>query len=725
MISPVSNFSLFSQNTVNGETVFRFSFTTPTESNVGGYELYKSLDVRGQYEKCAFRIDENANQDESISTVRDEEEGKTYFDYTASSVLHKEDYGRKIYFYLVTVSTTWERSKPTADLEVYAKPKKLEGFLGSYDNSQTKVMWSAITYDSLLRPSGGINSKLTNIHIYRTPAELVTNYTIDYDTGNILSSDFVVGRSIWVIDKVKKCMWFTQISVEGGFKLETSNIIESVFDNSEDYTTSVNNIDIFVEPDQSRKQLLAYVPVVDTYYLDNTVESNSRYFYSALVSNEGGNGDEVYFPVDTTSITQRAPILRGIGNSSVSWLSQTYWRRLKETLVDKNYYNKGTFAIPIMKEMYNFKGYLGIAEAKVDIYVNEIHSQYVVCDEYGVFEFNIILPPGPTIIQLHARDRLNQNMSIKGTKTTITTLNIYNFFAILGKEYQDIWTALVQLRANEAFETAEYSAFENKVSPLIDLYKDISETDEAFRAIAIAVYQSYAYGGFQESLYKVLNAFNENIENFDHYEIFFNNQLFDTKKSGKSFVLSTSTGLQRASYYYAVTSVRGDEESSPQIVRADCRWWPTSTILETSTGVENYNVLSWKEYPGISTYNIYRCTGCEYELSDFEYLITAPINYFIDTGNITPDGTKNPPEYTITPFDKPPSVSVLWQTRPNLEITGLKKANTLLILLYAKDSETIPAFQISRLLTIFREIIPPEIRFRIIYSNNSLVEILA
>lgn len=726
MASTVTNFSLYSQTFTDNVLTLTFSFDLLNDITVGGYKLLKSVDDTGHNTTAQIRPDVQANQESSISTRNDETVSKTYFDYEVSS----EDLGRRIFFSLVTIATDWSETAPTSELEVFTSLVSPSSFITSFDNFHCILSWDPVEIDTSLGSGRGTNSIFSSYAIYRGEMDVPTGLSINTDTGALTSDDFLVGSYVWVIDKVKRSMWFGQVLTPGFFLATTDNRVSGVFDASDDYVAKFRNLDVFMFASNLAPELIGVT--TDAEFTDTTCIRDRIYIYFVSCKGVGNvESDRVGFPIITQDMTKRMPYLRSVDNSSSQYLQQSFWRLLKDVLIDKNYYNKSKFAIPYLRGSYTFRGYIGISSAKVDIYLNSIYNQTVISDSYGGFEFNIQLSLSDNLIQIQARDKLNQGFSMKSTRQIVTVVNMYSFFAALGAEYQEIWTEILQQKTDLSFRDSRYLAFEGKITPLINFYKDISEDDEAFRNIAIAAYIAYEYAGYKAALTLILDTFQNNITEFDHYGIYYNDSLYNTLRTGQTYAMVTSTGvdnglgLSRGNYFYGVSSVSDTaEETTVQTVRVDTRWWPTSTGLESSTGYYGYNILWWPEVEGIQRYGIYREQGPESSTGSLNYMITIPGNVFADVGTLSETTTTHPKEYTLTSFDKPETINVRINTRIGLLEENNYKRNWLEIILYAVEDQEIPSFQLSRILSLFSELIPPELHYRVIYCNDSFSEFL-
>jgi hypothetical protein len=704
MINPVTNLIVSSQST---DTItFEFDIHT---GNIGGYWLWKSLDNGNTYIKTDFKVDSLITS-EGIKTSNSGT--KTYYSYTLS----EKDYGREVYFYITATSTTWEESIPSTIISAFTTPNSPINFLAAFDNYICNLSWNTPSKND------GKNVAISNYGIYRGTFISVGKGTI---TDNIITNALLtLGSRYLIIDKQKKSIWYGIVeSTNSTVTLSTENLYY-VADTSEDYTTTADSIEIFIY--NNDLGLLSYT--TDTTFIDDTVKKNAVYLYAvAAIGYSNNYSSLVYLPLLSPDLSRTTPYLRYVGNSVNTFLSNKYWRILKELLIDKNYYNKNQFAIPYLaNETYNFKGYLGVANCNLDVFLNDTFNLSVITDSYGNFEFNVILNKGDNLIQLQARDYKNISFSNKSTRYNVVTTNIYTFFSAIGQEYVDIWDEITLQQIDASFQDSRYISLSNKLTPLLDIYKDISETDANFRNIITAIYNSYIYGGFNEGLNMFFEALKNYAPEIDGYKIFYNNSMYDTFTTNLMPMVSgvqlSSTGLVRDKYWYAVTSANEiGEETDAIIISCDTRWWPMTTGVFGQIEYKGYNVLQWDEATGVNFYKIYKYVGSQYtNINDFEYLTTAFGNLYIDNGN-TPTTSKNPPPYNITNLSKPSNLRVIYDINVANQFMALRKRNWMNIFIFSLNDMEVLKFQTDRIKKVCADLIPPEIGYDIILARDSAV----
>ena len=699
MIGSIDNFSLYSQDLENGTTTFVFTFDIPT-GDIGGYYLYQSYD-NITYEQVKFLIDY------SHYTIGDDADEYTqtsnstaFFTYSIDSGITD---GRLLYFKLQGISVANELSSFSDIEQTYTAPTKPSNYKVIYDGYDTKSTWDA------LDTSTGRNSALLDYSIYRKTVNKITGVSFDSDTDTATHTNFEVGSSLWVIDIIKRSMWFGEITTGGSFTLSDVNKITLASDNSNEYTIFGDNLEYYLEDPTST---MSVGTTTDIELIDNLYNYTTRYIYS-IISNGLGDksSEETKFPIFTQDVTEAYPYLRSPGNSDNTVLQQSEWKALKEVLIDANYYDKTQYAIPyFVNETYNLKGYLGVSNCRLDIFVNDIYNQTTSTGDYGEFDIYLTFKKGQTDIKFQARDKFNIKFSRESADYSIRTISLYSWFYTMGVQYAEIEEETENIQTDVNISLARYSSFVDMYAPLINFYKNGDEDETIFRTLATEVFKSFEYAAYDESLYIVLDAFKNNLTTLDNYEIYFNEDLYNTQKTAYTFTAS-STGLTRGNYCYGVSAYNSVDGSETNVsnLRVDRRWWPN-----VYSGV---NVLMWDYMPGADYYRIYRGV-CEDELY---FMTSTGANIFVDTGMYSIDTATTPRLYNYTSLDAPTNLRLYDQYGVNNLYLRLKKSTSLVIILYGNTDNTLEEYNLQRLLSLFEKLIPPEILYRVIFANDEKV----
>jgi hypothetical protein len=353
---------------------------------------------------------------------------------------------------------------------------------------------------------------------------------------------------------------------------------------------------------------------------------------------------------------------------------------------------------------------LGVSNCNVDVYVNDTYYTTIQTKSLGEFELSYAFNYGLTYLQLQARDYKNIKFSRKSNKYAITTKYVYTVYSAWGQQLQIADEYADDIKLNISIINSKYSEFIDRFAPFIDIAKHADEDSDKFIALALSGFQAYEYVSYDESLYKLLDTYEENVDNFDHYEIYFNNSLYQTLQTSWSFVPSSPTNLTRGNYYYQVScKMSSGGETTPSEIRCDMRWWPV--------GFTGLVALKWDEMSGADSYIIYRGASS----TSTGYIMETPLTYWVDDGSFTPNYTISPKDMNFTGVDEPANLQISNSVYvANLEML-LKKPNALAIVIYSTGDTSIPAYQIERLKTLLAQYVPPEVIYKLIVANDSSV----
>jgi hypothetical protein len=694
-MDPISDFSVYSIELDGDATKITFKFIKPS-GNIGGYYLYASS-TGFSYIHISTRIDALHPQTEYDNTY-DDIAGYTYYEYTTPSTYYD---GKLLYFGIVAISESRELSVMSSIETVYTYPSKPSNLFVVYDGITTDLTWDELDFTE------NRNSTFLNYNIYRDLAVVLNGSTYDSDYGKMYNDSFTVGKYIWIFDIFKRVQWFGAVTTEGEFPIDATTKLTGYSDNSESYTIVLDNLKVFEEYDSPT--LLGTSST--GYYNDSTIEFNKYYIYHIKsVALDSRISNPVKFKCYTIDTTESYPYLRSVENSSTGLLQNPYWRKLKNVLIDANYYDKTAFALPYSANTtYNLKGYLGVSNCKLDVFINGIINYTTSTGQYGEFNINYAFHKGTTEVTLQARDQNNIKFSMKSSPHRIRTYNIYTWFSMLGQQYSEMDTEILAQISDVSIDLCRYSYFEDKFSPFVELYKQGDEDDTKFINIASEVFKAYEYVAFGKSLTMALDAFQANVDEFDHYEIYYHNSLYGsgTEKIGLNFIC-TAPSLPRDNYYYGVSCATSTgEETSVSILRADRRWWP-----ETYDG---YNILMWDYMPTAEFYNIYRgstSTGLCYLGSTFG-------NTYVDGNYNTLDIGRTPILWNFTDMDEPANFEFYRDNFLLRFFERRKKINKFIIILYALGTSEIPEIQITRIRQIMYKMIPPELLYTILHTNDT------
>lgn len=684
-MNPITNIEIYSKELVETITQVIFSFTKPS-GNIGGYYLYTSLDGI-VFTKTSSRIDATHQRDITISTY---DIDKTYYIYDVPVAY----VNTLISCYIVAVSTDLELSVPSEIISFYTYPNAVEDVVCTYNGYTSELSWNTTSTGELC-------------NVYCDSPEQLSGVFLSSDATYLTHDDFNAGDFIWVIDPYKRSQWWGTVTEDGKFDLVTTKNL-TISDTATTYSPLISSLSIY-----KRTTLTNAIAIGTSTGCTHTVTEYDRHVIYSVVSTNliGEEGTPVSYPKYLVDVENTSPYIRSIQNSSTGIINNEYWSPIKACLIDKNYYDLTPFAIPYSKDTpYNLKGYLGVSNCNVDVYVNDTYYTTIQTKSLGEFELSYAFNYGLTYLQLQARDYKNIKFSRKSNKYAITTKYVYTVYSAWGQQLQIADEYADDIKLNISIINSKYSEFIDRFAPFIDIAKHADEDSDKFKAIALASFQAFEYVSYDEALRMLLDAYEENVANFDHYEIYSSNSLYQTLQSGWSFVPSSPDNLIRNNYYYHVScKMNTGGETTPTELRCDMRWWPV--------GFTGLVALKWNEMPGADSYIIYRGS----DSTSTGYMVETPLTYWVDDGSLIPNYAIQPKDMNFTGVESPENLHISNNVYvANLEML-LKKPNALAIVIYSTGDTSIPAYQIERLKTLLAKYVPPEIIYKLIVANDSSV----
>jgi len=774
MIGSIINFGVYSKTRNDSTTDITFIFDTPSGDLGAyelyrGYNENVSDLVSTKVDTVHSDLTGNSESNSVIKlnnkiyfnyTIPAEDDGKSlYFKVRARSIFHESssfstevvfnNYCSAVsnmigYYDNFNVALSWEALDLTNQKNSNFKDFVIQrqGVLGvsdiDFDSTDNSFFSPALTLgkfvwviDSFSRSywcapvttEGYFQLSLANTIIQHKKYEGVVLSVIDDTTVQVsppLSSKFLKAAAICTVNGISKLLSDdldtsgTQISLSSTTSIlpgQTITITEDVvkINDKLNLNTTINQHNILVYIEDTNPIQIGNVSTNS--FIDESYEKGNLYIYKVFSRNvEGVLSLATISPVYTISMLDAVPYLRHPNNSDTGIVQQLYWKSMKNSLIDKNYYLKDRFDIPYLyNKPIHFKGYLGVSKSNLDVFVNDHYQDTIQTDVYGEFDFYFVFPKGESRIKFQARDHQNIDFSRMSATAVINTLNIYTTFGIMGEVLEEYVEELNALREDNNINTARYSSFIPKYAPYIEMYKSGTEDDDDFMELASTVFSAYDYAGYDKSLNMVLEKFLEKTPEFDHYEIYTRNSIYDTITTGRFFV-SNNPQLTRVNYYYGVSAVRSTgEETPPSIIRVDSRWW--------TFRYKGFNSFMWDEVATADYYNIYRGVSKD----TLSFLATAQSNIFIDNGTLSEDINKKPYEYNYSGMDIPSNFKVYLRTKlSQIQMLYRKLGNTV-IMLFAKDNDVFPELQFTRLTQLFSKLIPPEIRYTVFLVRDSSI----
>jgi len=699
MIDPITDLAIFEKRQqLDNVTVLRFSFTKPS-GDVGGYILYSSIDG-SVFSEVAVRIDSSHNpEDSSLSTTQ---EGSTvYFTYNVPV----EYAGSLLYFKVVCISTKKELSADSNIVTTTCFPSTVTNSKLVYTGQEVQLAWEIDT-------EGVKNSAVNSYLVSRRVAKEIPTSEVYIVNSIAFCTKFVVGEYIYVVDNSMHSFWFGMVTEEGKFRLDSTTLIKEKSCSTEEYAPKLESLLFYTT---SGADDISVLDATSSMFItDTTFNTNTYYFYEIqAVTFDGTHGLRCGLPVYTLAFDFSYPYLRAPHDTNDFKISQIEWRLIKKALVDGNYYDKDVFTIPYFYNYtYTLRGYLGIAKAKLDVFLGEDLYTTLVTNDYGEFIFTFVLPYGESYFKFQARSQDNTLFSRVSSTYKVRTVYLYTFLSVLGEQLNNIRNEVQLLHTDISLTKSRYSSFIDRFVPFTGMYKLKNESDTEFRNISQTVFRMFEYSSVRKSLTLLLDSITDNLPTLDHYEIHYNYDIYQSLKTGYSFAVSDPK-QPRGRYVYGISaSTLTGEETDPETILVDTRWWPV--------GATYYTILMWDHSKGAEQYVIYK-GQTEKELY---YLTTIRGTIFCDYGTLVPNTSIKPIFYNFTDLQKPQNLRNYIHTHLSKFETRLKKNNVIVIILYATPAQEISDDHLTRIVSLLRYAVPPEIIYTVLYASDSSSYIL-
>lgn len=707
MISPVTNFQIDTITPYNDVTyvLFKFNKVLP----VSGYRLYRSTDGIN-FTNVSTLSDQGMVRSASTSTI--DTGAFTYFPYIFES---SNTNGRLFYFKITAVDTERNESSDSPTIDMITVCDAPTNPSVSFDGYKNSVSWTLPNITTK-------NPEIIGFQVKQNDYIEITDFTI-YDY--ILSStSFTKGSYVLVIDSAIRSIYGGFVEVEGQFDTSTTKITK-LSDTNTDFPNNYNlkaYVALSTGPSVTVPIELAWTST--GYYLDTAFALGKQYIYSiASLNSDGGESSSIYFPVFTYNLTTIYPLVRTPDNSSNVVLADTVWKKIKKALMGDTFYNKGTWAVPYFKdEPYAIKGYCGLSNCNVDLFINGIYTSTTSTGIYGDFEILYQFEQKKTEITIQCRDLPNIRFSQISDTLTIHPINMYTWFYAIGAQFNELQTWISYIKNGILITNTSYLQFSENYQPLIELQKFGDEDSDAFTRFAYDIFNIFEYVGFDQSLNLLMDAFLNYNGSIQTYEIYNNYDLFDTLKTGYSFV-SSVRDLERNIYNYKITACMltstGYEETAGTITSIDTRNWPVGTT--------KYVVLEWAPVENVEYYNIYKSqvytptsTGLIDSSTGYQFVTQTFKNVWADVGQAITSTGIIPPDYNFSTLSEVSSISDYYKLDMSaFDDTALKRTNFINIIIYLKRDSTISSYNISRLKFYLNKVLPPEKDYVLYICNNS------
>lgn len=660
------------------DETFVFVFTTPSDldsANVSGYKLFQTENnVYNPYEVVY------QNKHSNLTTSG----GYTYISYTNSD---STDFGKNSYFKVKKVDFDTNESSDSNVIEVESFCTTVTSISSVYEPDRITVTWDAITNTSTGQTSTGVNNIFQDYTLVRAELEGHTKSTPDTIVSEVTPTE---NQLTVTLDQART----------GLFRIEYDSWVweKAVFDSSS-FTITNSDLTSFSSTELKYEDVaptLVYVfhsnnfvtiaDTTDTEAIDTSFSATGKRYIYAVVTNGitlSNTSFISYAIVHAVAPLETKPFLLKFDIQDSTLLNGTYWRRLKDAIVDKNYYNKDYYAIPYTENDFTISGYAYLAYSSVDIYLNGRFDRTLTTTSTGFF--NLTYTPLKGKNTLHFRLRIDNQVS-STTKITLYTYNIYTHFHVMGQELDTLDEEIENVDDDFFIDTVRNSLIYDNFGSLVGLKKQSVESYSQYRSLVKALTNAQLSYGYRSAIYDICDAFSDYS---DKYEVYEHDSHLNTYKPDIN--INTSSGyLPRANYYYGITAETstGGQTSYTEI-NFDKRWWP----INTSSGVI---ALTWDKVADASYYNIYR----KKEGEDYQFLIKTSYNIFCDTGIIESQAIE-PPTYNFTRINTPTSLKEI-DTDMMLDTYFMLSSKTGVTIMFYTDVSPFPTYVINRMYKYLR-----------------------
>lgn len=727
----INDLTLFSVTNTDEGTKYTFSFKRPA-TFLGGYELvysYNAVEYIFACFKPDIKLKSYGKSGADTEFVR-ELNGIIYFDYVlpTSSIIN----GHKILFKVNGYSTDRSVTFSSNIINTYTTPSSPIGediFIGVTQYVNTiKVSWLDVDY------ANDMNKDIKRVDVKK---HTLTNIGITKLESDMLYSASIAEGNFYVVYDYKyNSFWRCRASSAGKIQL-SNNLIEN---RSHVYTVDrpidMHNLKLYLVSDNCLvigSVEPSHVTGQKFEVFDNAIANDSIVAYSVnyIMPDEQVFTSDVS-PILLNNLNNIVPSWRLLEKSNTPLLKSLTWKRLKNALVDKNYYDKSYWAIPYSDSMqYSLIGFIGVANCLVDIFINKTLYTTVTSNDYGEFELKYKFPLESVSIYVQARSKDNTLFSKIGHEVTIRAYYVYSALAVLSTEFNKIRAEQHAYLNKLSIDSCSAQDIRDIYTPQVgfDLIGD--ESIEVYRSFVKKALILYSYIGYEKAYQYFTDMFTELVPSVDRVEYFKNASFEDSYITGKTFIPikfkvdDIANPISRKKYIYGVSALRINsanqiEETSPARIIVDNRWMPTSGMGVLS------NILTWDRVNQAQSYAIYRG---EYDASfSFEELLFSRIaeikgNTFVDMGDLTQNQSQRPFEFNSTIMDSPKNVQCLNNITLHTYGNLLKKPYYYTIIVYMKGDAALPAYLISRLISILNIITPAEQFYTVIIANNSSVSL--
>jgi len=662
----------------NGDKIFvnfvTLSFLPSSSPDIAGYKLYFSFDEFTHYYLNFY-----------LAKDLKEYNGRIYIEQELIDLCD----GREVWFKLKAFTYNNEESDFSIPISTITKASISILKHLYFDTKNVYLEVENIPTDS------GKNFEFLGFNIYKEEVMPITYSVLSAVEDQItLSGNFQKGKLVFVKHVARNAIWKGIVDTEGFFILDKNT--EYITDISIDYAKITDgDLNVFVEKDNKIFLQL----ITSTGYIEPVTDTNKVFLYSITSITPGQESLASKGFVEILYLPQITPMIRRLEQSNPEILS-LYWKQMKDSLHDENYYLKEPFDVPFIdKEKYKFLIYVGIAKVDVSIWINEKYLGTIQTDEKGEASFESELRRKNNLLKFRLKNYDGTIQHPNDFTLSLNTLFMYLFFLVFGILLEETKTTMDTTEANTFVSTCS-SEILKKFSKLVGIYRVFGWTIEEFRETIQKLMLAFNYPGTIEGIERVLNAFNM-IDRFEFYEYL---EPWRTIRV-KDFL--TSTGyITTENFLYGISACKDNgEETIPSLVRIDKRWH--------NPVYESVNIFEWTPVMGADFYRIYRGNSS----ATLEFLTSTGGTRFIDYNIYSTNSAIMPLNLQYASIDPPKEVKRLFVRKVREEDFYYYSGGHLKVIIFGKRELLKEEKEI--IFQTLRRIIPAELKLEIVFADIS------
>lgn len=708
----VSDFKIdkFSINT-DSSISFLFSFVKGNAFE-SGYELHQVNTDVDVVRKTFIDTSSLTNIDSRESTVLTST-GQVYLSYKlpSTSVI----YGSATSFYLrVFYKDGTNSSQPyTTDLIPFRTPVSSVGTVTAYyDGFSATLEWEAVNQELV-----------SSYSVYFAPMRKLNDVSISAATvaDTIFTSpSFKVDEYIVIENAITGVLWTGLVVSNQQFTINNFNVVNSVKFFAYPQYVSVNyNVYAINSTEYS---LLVDIPKSQFNGSLSYVFPSDDAMYAFRVLATGGDLDifssNTYIKMYDTSFRQ--PLPYPIYEHEDELYGNQYFFGIRYFLVDENYYNKDTYALPYKDraEDYLLKGFIGVYGALIKLIIDDDIYQVVVSDKKGEFRFNFNTDKKTFRMSILASLSNGLESFVDFEEVLFDKIIAYTPMGVMSKQISELSDEILSTANRLLISQTSLATLQDFFAPQIGLTRGFQDTDAEFAAQIQFLYPLFFKansGGTTQVLKLILDYYYLNEYNITNYSFVANGDPMGNDYNSFHLgdtMLAYAGHLENKKYKYYVTAQDisiPSIESYPATIEIDYRIFdgPTANTYPAIC-------LTW-EPAGVDTntvYNIYR----QVDMNPIRYLGQVTGLAFVDDGTI-PEQNKNFSEFGYCDINFVNGLRFMGNMTLHQQLLYQYSKNFLILVLYQDVLNPIKDSVKNRIESLVKALISTEIYFKMRVIN--------